>query len=51
MKDQYREPNKSKGEHGYKNRRGLDILADMLGGGAGKVVREKRKHKEKLKNG
>lgn len=48
MKNQYKEPNKSKGENGYKNRRGVDILADLFGGGLGKAVKEKRKHKEKL---
>lgn len=48
MKDQYKEPNKEKERDGFKNRRGVDILADLFGGLTGKAVKSKRKHKERL---
>lgn len=47
---EYKNPNKSKGEHGYKNRRGLDMIAEMLGGLTGKAVKEIKKQKEKKGN-
>jgi len=48
MKDQYREPNKEKERDGFKNRRGIDIIADLFGGGLGKTIEAERKHKKRL---
>jgi hypothetical protein len=46
---EFKEPNKSKGENGYKNRRGVDVLADMLPDFlGGKAVKAKRQHKANL---
>lgn len=45
----YKEPNKSKGKDGFKNKRGVDALADLLPSFlGGSAVKAKRKHKEKL---
>jgi len=47
MKDKYKEPNKSKGENGYKNNRGLDAFAAMFGGLMQKAINAKHEKKEK----
>ena len=44
----YEDKSKAKGDKQYKNNRGLDIIADWFGGGAGKVVEAKRKRKKRL---
>ena len=45
----YKDKNKGKGKDGFKNRRYVDIIADMFGGGTGKARDAIRKRKERTK--
>ncbi len=48
MDHKYKEPNKSKGEDGYKNNRGLDMIASFFGGMAGKTAKAKHERRERI---
>jgi hypothetical protein len=49
---EYRDKSKSSGEDGYKNRRGVDVIADFFGGltgGARDAMRKRQKKTEEVR--